>query len=191
MARYKKATVILLLAAIALTAPAAEIAGSAGSVTVAYTVSRTAKIASNQYAVWIEDGNGRFIKTLFVTNFAGKRAGWKIRPQTLPIWQEAANVKALAQNQVDAVSGATQKNGKYSVTWDLRDANGDLVPDGDYRYLVEGSIFWENRVLWTGTIIVGSESRTTRAVAAYSPADAAKEGLVISDVSATYVPAKR
>jgi hypothetical protein len=136
MTRHKKSLFILLVSAFALSLPSAEVAGEADGVTVAYTLKRTSKIASNQYAVWIEDENGRFVKTLFVTNYTGKRAGWKARPQALPTWQKAASVASLPQKQVDAVSGATQKNGKHAVTWDLRDGTGDLVPDGEYRYLV-------------------------------------------------------
>jgi hypothetical protein len=144
-------------------------------------------MASNQFAIWIEDEEGHFVRTLFVTNFVGKRAGWKTRPQCVPTWVQAAKIMNLPQKEVDAVSGATPQNGTYEILWDLRDSNGKVVPHGTFRYRMEGNIFQENRVSWTGTITIGSEAQSSHAEVAYSPGEAVEMGTLISSVSATFL----
>ncbi len=54
-----------------------------GKVTVSFTLTRNRERASNQYAVWIEDEVGRYVRTLFVTDYMAHRQGWKVRQQSL------------------------------------------------------------------------------------------------------------
>jgi hypothetical protein len=161
-----------------------------GSVTVSYTLSRLTRIASNQYAIWIEDEKGSFVRTLFATNFVAKKAGWKNRPQTVPTWIRAAGVGDLPQKELDAISGATPGSGSYKVDWDLRDSKGQLVASGRYRYLIEGNIYWEKRVVWSGIIAVGNQAQLSQAAPVYSPNESQLSGMLISNVSATYTPGK-
>jgi hypothetical protein len=167
----------------------AQAASPTGSVVVTFTVTRSHTIASDQWAAWIEDEKGAFVRTLFVTNFLGRRAGWRIRPQLTPTWVVASNVRNTAPAEIDAVSGATPRDGTVSVTWDLRDREGKVVPLGTYRYRVEGNMFWENTVLWTGTIRVGGDPDSTQATAVYSPPEAKDLGPLITAVGAVYAPA--
>ncbi len=179
--------------ALALVAAAPLIVGAqttSGTVTVSFTVTRAHRIASDQFAVWIEDSKGTFVRTLFVTNFVGRRAGWKIRPQTTPSWIKAAQVKDVPQKQIDAVSSATPPDGALSVIWDLKDGKGNVVPPGTYLYKVEGNISWENTVLWTGSITTGGADASSRASAVYSPEGAQKLGSLITDVAAVYAAGK-
>lgn len=166
----------------------AQAAPPTGSVTISYSFNRQLRIASNQYAIWIETNTGSFVKTLFATDFTAKKAGWKRRPQSVPTWVAAADVKNTPQKDIDAVSGATQRTGTYKVVWDLRDSSGKTVPAGAYKYIVEANIAWEKRVVWTGTIAIGSGPQQTTAVPSYSTADAASAGKSVTDVSAVYAP---
>jgi len=161
-----------------------------GSVMISYTLSRLTRIASNQYAIWIEDEKGSFIRTLFATKFVAKKAGWKIRPQTVPTWIKAASVANLPQKEVDAISSATPRSGSYKIDWDLRDSKGRLVAPGKYRYLVDGNISWEKKVLWSGTIAIGNLPQLSQATPIYSPNESQLSGMLISAVSATYTPGK-
>ncbi len=76
-----------------------------------------------QLAVWLEDQNGRYIKTLYVTKKAsalswlfGPKEG---RPESLPVWYHASsrNSKKALENpssndkEIDAVTSATPKGG--------------------------------------------------------------------------------
>jgi hypothetical protein len=83
-----------------------------------------------QYAIWIEDENGTYLGTIFVTRKVATQ-GWvpspgeKIpeggirRPESLPVWSHHRGIKSAdglfmptkADPAVDAVSGATSKLG--------------------------------------------------------------------------------
>jgi hypothetical protein len=158
----------------------AQSAAPAGTVVVTYALTRISQIASNQVAVWIEDGNGAFVRTVYVSNFAGRRAGWKMRPQTLRNWVAASNAAGTPKPEIDAVSAATPRTGTVSVTWDLKDAKGAIVPAGTYRYRVEGNISSEKTVLWTGVVRVGATGDSTRATAAYLPSADGLDGKLIT-----------
>jgi hypothetical protein len=177
----------LFLAAVSSLCPA-EAPAPAGSVTVSYEFTWKPRIASNQVAVWIEDAAGAFVRTLIVTNFTGKRAGWKFRAQSLPGWVRAAGVASRPQAEIDAVSGPTPRGGTQNVTWDLRDAGGKPVPAGVYTYRVEASIYREHEVTWSGTIRVGGGVDSSAAVPAWSSPEAERESPPVTSASARYSP---
>lgn len=168
--------------------PATMAQTTLGKVTVSYTLSRINKIASNQFAVWIEDEAGRYIRTLFATDFMARRQGWKIRQEVCPRWIKAADVKNMPQQDIDAVSSPTPQSGKLSVVWSLKDAKDMPLSAGIYIYRIEGNIYWDNTVLWTGEIHVGGAGETSQATVSYSPEGADKQGTLISIVSAVYEP---
>lgn len=74
-----------------------------------------------QFAVWLEDSEGNYLKTLYVTKKASKKS-WifspaKGRPESLPVWYHsskhecAKNVKSKKEPSLDAVTSATPKGG--------------------------------------------------------------------------------
>ncbi|WP_431725057.1 DUF2271 domain-containing protein [Treponema socranskii] len=74
---------------------------------------------ASQCAVWLEDSNGNYVRTLYVTQRASKR-NWIVgpktgRPESLPVWYHAANYEstkgAPGNADVDAVTAATPKGG--------------------------------------------------------------------------------
>ncbi|MDX2090543.1 MAG: DUF2271 domain-containing protein [Kofleriaceae bacterium] len=80
----------------------------------------------NCVAIWVENEAGEFIKTI---------GRWcQLRNQHLVAWQAKAGL-----NDVDAVSGASRPDHsmRLSVTWDVKDKLGVLVPDGIYRVRME------------------------------------------------------
>lgn len=79
----------------------------------------------NILAIWVVDGQGKFVKTL--AKHAGIRARW------LSGWNGASR-----GNVVDAVTSATlTSHGMRSVSWDLTDVSKKPVPDGDYKLVAE------------------------------------------------------
>jgi len=168
---------------------APQVREATGMVTVNYTYSRISGPGSNQFAIWIEDESGKLIRTLFVTDYTGRRQGWKVRPQCLTTWMALADVKNAPQESIDAVSGATPQPGNLSAVWDLKDDAGNPVAPGDYVYRIEGNLQMENMVFWTGKIHVGGARQTSNAVVSYAPESAEKLGrTLISTVSAVYEP---
>jgi hypothetical protein len=76
-------------------------------------------------AIWVSDGNGRFVKTLYV--WAQKRIRHLVQ------WQSVA-----MGNTVDAVTGATiTSHGTRMAKWDCTGLDHQPVADGTYRINVE------------------------------------------------------
>jgi hypothetical protein len=82
----------------------------------------------NCVAVWIEEANGTFVKT--IDRWA------QTRKQHLVAW----NLKA-GQNDADAVSGATRLDHAtpLSITWNLLDRTNSIIPDGTYTVRMEST----------------------------------------------------
>lgn len=79
----------------------------------------------NVGAIWVEDTQNRFVKTMKL--WADKRKKHLVK------WNAAS-----AANVIDAVTGATVRaHQMHSATWDCKDTNGLTVGDGVYRIYVE------------------------------------------------------
>ena len=86
-----------------------------------------------QTAVWIEDADGHFVKTIYTSGFAGHV---KERQITLPRWADASGFI-----DADAITGASIDVGHHIFVWDLKDSFGTKVPLGTYTVKVEVS-YW-------------------------------------------------
>ena len=81
-------------------------------------------------AIWIEDSNGDFVRTLLA--YAANRRTHLNR------WQASSKAAGVEYSNVDGISGATKSSHKTrSATWDAQDFLGAVVPDGDYRVCME------------------------------------------------------
>ncbi|MFQ5823035.1 MAG: DUF2271 domain-containing protein [bacterium] len=103
------------------------VTGAEGTVTFQVrTVSYGGEYAEkNIGAIWVEDSQNKFVKTLNL--WAAKRKGHLIK------WNAASG-----GNVVDAVTSATLRTHEtHNVTWNGTDINGNRVPDGTYKILVE------------------------------------------------------
>ncbi len=167
-------------------APAAATPVEKG-VEVSFDFSRKGGTGTNQYAIWIEDADGKFIKTIFVTSFTTVRGGWRYRNENLPRWIEASNVAKMPRKKMDAISGATAGNRRVVKYWDLTDEDGDPVPNGDYTVFLEGTIRRENQVLYRAQIYVGGEPATIEPLPEYT-GKATTDRDMIQNVVVKYTP---
>ena len=110
-------------------APAA--AQAKGPLTLEYTYNRKDGKATNQMAAWIEDGNGKVVRTLFATKYVATK-GYKKQNQALPQWVKKSGVAQLDKAKVDAFTQATPQSGQVKVAWDGKDDSGKDAPDGTY-----------------------------------------------------------
>ncbi|MDO4181013.1 MAG: DUF2271 domain-containing protein [Bacteroidales bacterium] len=115
-------------------------------------------IASSQYAIWIEDETGRLVRTLYATSFTAK-GGYEYREDAVPVWVSKAKPQTMTAAQVDAITGATPRNGVLTYRWDGTDDKGNRVPSGNYKFFVEGTLYWKSRVLYSGELIWGGETQ--------------------------------
>lgn len=141
---------------------------------------------SNQCAVWAEDENGNYIKTIYVSKFTSK-GGFKKRPDCLTYWRSKANIKDCVPAEIDAVTQSTPKNGENLFYWDLTDANNSPVPNGVYYLKVESNLRFEKRTVWTGKIDTTKDEDFCNADVEYfsTDKDSAKKNTVIN-VSVKY-----
>ena len=83
-----------------------------------------------QTGLWVEDSEGNFVKTLYVSGFSGYA---KEKQVNLPEWAKSSDF------ETDGTTGASIDWGKHSCAWDLADHQGKRVEDGLYRVNIEVS----------------------------------------------------
>lgn len=152
--------VAILLSAVAV-AQNAKKSKNASSLEVTFNYQKQAGPGSNQYAVWIENEKGEFVKTLFVTAYTSKgrarngeqaKRGYIVRPACVPVWVKTSKAEEKTDQQLDAVTGATpQASGTQTFTWDFTDEQGKTVPKGTYRVKVEATLIFDSDIVYTGT----------------------------------------
>jgi hypothetical protein len=169
---------LLLVTVFACTGAQEKTAKAAAELSFTYT--RLSGSASNQFAVWVEDAQGKFIKTLYATKYTAT-GGWKRRETSIPIWVKKSGLANLTSAQVDAITGATPKTGTLVYIWDGTDSSGKAVSTGDYVLFLEGTLRWENQVLYRAPISLGKEIMSW-AVSAEYKGDAGADRAMISDV---------
>ena len=150
----------MLLSVIAV-AQSSKKAGKANTLEVSFDYQKQAGPGSNQYAVWIENEKGDVVKTLFVTSYTTKgrarggetaKRGYIVRPACVPTWVKASKAEEKTDVQLDAVTGATpQSGGMQTFTWDFTDEEGKAVPQGNYKVVVEATLFFDSDIIYSGT----------------------------------------
>ena len=116
--------------------------------------------SSNQIVLWVEDWNGKYIGTVFLTNFIGRYGGGNRtsnpnidltdgnRLSALPVWSfkrgvidktfginnyyPPAETKPSYPDDIDAISGATPANSTQRKSWQLSN-----LPYGNYSCWIE------------------------------------------------------
>lgn len=157
---------IAILAAMLLIVPAmvqskkGQAVKKSKTLEVSFDYQRQAGPGSNQYAVWIENDKGEVVKTLFVTSYTTKgrtrpgeepMRGYVKRPNCVPTWVKAAKAAEQTDQQLDAITGATpQASGSQTFTWDFTDQQGNAVPKGNYKVIVEATLYQASDILYTG-----------------------------------------
>lgn len=104
-------------------------------------------------AVWVEDENGKHVATLAEW---GNNQRWL---RGLSSWMRAVSED---RDLIKAVSRATRPAGKYTLTWDGRDASGNAVAPGKYRVNVEAA--YEHNGHSTGSAIIECSGGGTTAI---------------------------
>jgi hypothetical protein len=151
----------ILLSVIAVAQNKKEKAAKVSILEVSFNYQRQAGPGSNQYAVWVENEQGEFVKTLFVTSYTTKgrarggeqpKRGYIVRPACVPTWVKTSKAEEKTDVQLDAVTGATPMSGGIQTfTWDFTDEQCKAVPQGTYKVKVEATLFFDSDIIYTGT----------------------------------------
>jgi len=142
------------------------LSSTTGELTITFNYEKISGWASNQFAVWIEDMDGNYINSLYATKWTAD-GGYKSRPDSIKTWIERSGRDSMEKSEVDAISGATPQAGNLLYSWDLTDSSGNTVPQGKYKFFVEGTLRWKNYVIYSGVVDIGGEAVTVTAEAEY------------------------
>jgi hypothetical protein len=153
---------------------------------VSFTYDNLALIASNQYAIWIEDIEGNYIDTLYVTRYTAQE-GNRRRPNSIPQWVAAANPLEMRHFEVDAISGATPRSGEYYASWDFTDSSGNAVTDTEVRLVIEASVMNDDTARYSGVITLGNEMWAESPTLVFSNPDS-EYNAMLTDVWINYSP---
>lgn len=105
-----------------------------------------------QFAIWLEDSAGNFVRTLYVTKKAGKQ-NWIFapksgRPESLPVWYYSIaseikdkNAQSTHEESFDAVTSATPKGG---IVFDISiDDDSDYVIKAEFNKSFDYNDFYK------------------------------------------------
>ncbi|MCD8172599.1 MAG: DUF2271 domain-containing protein [Alistipes sp.] len=176
----------ILLARIPAVSASTGDAAAAGELVISVAYERQDGPGSNQYAVYIENSSGEIVRTLYVTKFTAD-GGYVRRPACTPLWVNKSGVAAMTAGQIDAFSGSTPQSGLEQYTWDLRDDEGSRVAAGTYYFVVEGTYWGENQVLFRSAVTVGGGAVRIPASAEFNSDESKNRGM-ITEVYAEYWP---
>jgi len=178
----KRFLFISIFSILTLACTGAQQRTSQAAAELSFSFTRLSGSASNQFAVWVEDSQGRYMKTLYATRYTAT-GGWKRRETSIPVWVKKSGLANLTNSQIDAVTGATPRTGELTYTWDGTDLNGTAVPSGDYFLILEGTLRWENQVLYRAPIRFGRGAAAAEVSVEYT-GEAGNDRNMIKDVKA-------
>ena len=185
---YKAILCLIVLVLIAGTALAeSDAAAEYSGIEIAFTYQRGTTIASNQLAVWVEDGESAVVKTLLVTDFTAGRRGYRNRTMSLPVWVASADPESMTNQEIDALSTATPRPGELVYVWDFTNEAGEKVSEGIYTVHVEGTFYWESDVLYTAVINTTQLAEDIPVEMERTAPDTHENENMISDVSITAI----
>jgi hypothetical protein len=86
--------------------------------------------------------------------------------------------------QIDAITGATPRNGTLTYTWDGTDSNGAALPGGNYVIVLEATLRWENQAYYRAPITIGQGAAAANVGVEYIGVPPGKEHEMIGNVTA-------
>jgi len=161
----------------------AQRSSKASAVELSFNYQKQSGAGSNQWAVWIENSEGKVVRTLTVTSFTSKgrggRRGYTFRPTCVPTWVKNAKAEEMTDEQIDAVTGATpSQSGIQTYTWDFKDANGKDVPAGDYKICFEATLYFNSILLYSGTFSTKDKAGDIKLTSTLTEEDEAHKNMI-------------
>jgi hypothetical protein len=149
---------------------------SKNAVTVSFTYIRQVDSAFNQMAVWIEDANGNYVKSLYASPKSLSSS------TVLPVWYEKARAANLSAAEKGFVASNELVSGDKAYVWDCTDKDGNAVAAGRYHYCVESSTPWNTSIVYRGTIAAGTPDAVSSAYMATRAFQVPQLPLVVREV---------
>ena len=142
-------------------------------------------VPSYQIAMWLEDEEGRYVKTLFVSEYlAGPGISLEV---VCPDWVKQARWDKVADSEFDAATHPTPPVGANTMKFDC--GKRGIAP-GNYRFCVQAHIHENYNILYRGRIVLGQGATEGVAEAFYSPRKHPLAAGILYNVRARYLPGK-
>ncbi len=139
-------------------------------------------VPSYQIAIWLEDETGKYIKTLFVSEYlAGPGIGLGV---VCPDWVKQAHWDKVDDAEFDAATRPTPPVGTNIMKFDCNKMG--ILP-GTYRFCVQAHINENYNILYRGKIAVGQDASEGLAEAFFSPKKHPLASEILFDVRAKYL----
>jgi len=139
-------------------------------------------VPSYQLAIWLEDLQGKYVKTLFVSNWlAGAGIGLDV---VCPDWVRQANWDKVEEEEFDATTRPTPPIGSNTLKFNCPERK---IAAGSYRFSVQAHIVENYNILYRGTILIGKDSSEGVGEAFFSPKRHPMASDILNGVRARYL----
>ncbi len=117
------------------------------------------RVRNPYIAVWIEDTAGHVVRNLAIWY----RQGDEQYLGHLTRWYDSEStwLNGNGADDTTAASGATRAAGQYQLSWDMKDAAGKLVAQGEYVVFIEAAREHGPYELVTGNVTLGTKAFTS------------------------------
>lgn len=143
----------------------------------------------DQFALWVEDMDGKYLRTVSVTHRSANAAwdGKAPEKDELPHWREMVRAQNLSQYKDVTVMGVdTPPTGKVTYVWyGDTDYGGKAFPPGQYRYILEARHKDSPEQLYSGTFRIGDSGNIS-----YAKRQNPVDSPLVEGLSAEFVPAR-
>jgi hypothetical protein len=142
-------------------------------------------VPSYQVAIWLEDEEGKYVKTLFLSEYLS--AGGYSLDNVCPDWVKQTQWDKAPESEVDAVTAPTPKIGNSTLKFD--GLKRGIAP-GKYRFCLQVHLVGKLNVLHRGNITVGGEAAEAATQVFFTPGPRPEGADAVEDVHARWVPDK-
>jgi len=132
-------------------------------------------------AMWLEDAQGKFVKTLYVST---ELSNGEYKHGPCPDWVKQAHWEKASKSEVDAVTSPTPNIGSASLAFDLAELG---VPPGDYQFKFQVHITSKANVLHAGTFTAGTGNADVKIDVSVGPGKLAVTDRFVRDVEVRYI----
>ncbi|NOY37315.1 MAG: DUF2271 domain-containing protein [Chlorobi bacterium] len=132
---------------------------------------------SCQIAIWLENPDGKYVKTLFVSEYLSY--GGFSKSEICPDWSGKANWNHTSRENIDAATGATPSTGDIHFKFHCSE---ETIPQGVYIYMIEVHLIENYNELYKGKIEIGKKKNESPASVIYLPEKFLKEGNILSQI---------
>jgi hypothetical protein len=137
-------------------------------------------------AIWLEDGEGRLVRTLYVSQELSS-AEYKMG-NVCPDWVKVAHWGTTPKSEVDAVTAPTPNVGSEAKVFDLAQLG---VKPGLYQFRFQMHVGEDHNVLFRGTLNAGDVAGDLQLEMTQGPGELVSTDQFIREVKAHYAPASK